>query len=34
MRVANDIPKRMEGIMDFANIAIAKDLTKYLTRMI
>jgi hypothetical protein len=23
----------MEGILDFANVAIAKDLTKYLARM-
>ncbi len=34
MRVANDITKGMEGILDFANVVTAKDLTKYLARMI
>jgi hypothetical protein len=27
MRVANDITKGMEGILDFANVVTAKDLT-------
>ncbi len=34
MRLASDITKGMEGILDFANVAIDKDLTKYLARMI